>query len=191
MSANIVPPLSEGTSFACNMASSGSAFSNVESVCHAVARLTPYQSISPVSSMLVSQETSGQSMGRYIVIPVLLERPAERLIALLVKGRVDRPGADRIHPNAVRGVIRRHPACQSGDRRLGGIVLRRLADARHGPYRGDVDDAAEGRLPEERNRRFRTKRVPLEIHAEDLVPALDAGFFHRVIQPDPVVVDED
>jgi len=26
------------------------------------------------------------------VIPVLLERPAERLIALLVKGRVDRPG---------------------------------------------------------------------------------------------------
>ena len=67
MSANIVPPFSEGTSFACNMASSGSAFSNVESVCHAVARLTPYQSISPVSSTLVSQEISGQSTWRYFV----------------------------------------------------------------------------------------------------------------------------
>ena len=67
MSANIVPPFSEGTSFACNMASSGSAFSNVESVCHAVARLTPYQSTSPVSSTLVSHETSGQSTWRYLI----------------------------------------------------------------------------------------------------------------------------
>src|SRR5439155_7375744 len=45
--------------------------------------------------------------------------------------------------------------------------------------------------PQERNRRFRAKRVALEIHAEDLVPALGAGVFYRVIQPDPGVVDED
>ena len=45
MSANMVPPFSEGTSFACSTASSGSVSSKVESVCQSVARLTPYQSI--------------------------------------------------------------------------------------------------------------------------------------------------
>ena len=146
------------------------------------------------------QDAGGDFIGRAVtpeqralggVIPVLVERATDRLIALLVKGRVDRPGADRVHPDAVRGVIRRHPACQPGDRRLRGVVLRRLADARHGSHRGDVDDAAGRGLPEERNRRLRAERVPLEIHAEDLVPALGAGLFHRVIQPDAGVVDED
>src|SRR5207237_219888 len=61
MSANMVPPFSDGTSLACNMASNGSVSSKVESVCQSVARLTPYQSILPVSSTLVSQDTSGQS----------------------------------------------------------------------------------------------------------------------------------
>src|SRR5215813_12769474 len=146
------------------------------------------------------QDAGGNLVGRTVtpeqralgcVIPVLLERPADRLIALLVKGRVDRPRADRIHPDAVRSVIRRHPSGQSGDRRFGGVVLRGLANARHRPHRGDVDDAAAPGLPEERNRRLRGKRVSLEIDAEDLVPALGASLFHRVIQPDAGVVDED
>src|SRR5215471_14052784 len=38
---------------------------------------------------------------------------------------------------------------------------------------------------------LRDKRVPLEVHAEDLIPALGAGLFHRVILPDAGVIDED
>ena len=88
-------------------------------------------------------------------------------------------------------VIRRHAPRQPGHRGLGGVVLRRLAHARHGADRRDVDDAAAAALTDDRDRRFRAERVPLEVDAEDLVPALRAGLDHRVIEPDPGVVHED
>src|SRR6266436_883730 len=50
---------------------------------------------------------------------------------------------------------------------------------------------AAAALSHDRDRRLRAERVALEVHTEDLVPALGAGLDHRVIQPDPGVVDED
>ena len=50
---------------------------------------------------------------------------------------------------------------------------------------------ALSRLPQERDRRLRAERVALEVHAEDLVPALGGGVLHRVIEPHAGVVDED
>src|SRR5690348_11516479 len=35
------------------------------------------------------------------------------------------------------------------------------------------------------------QNASLEVHAQDLVPALGGGVDHRVIEPDPGVVDED
>src|SRR5215831_15844453 len=83
------------------------------------------------------QNAGGDFVGRAVtpeqgalggVVLVLLEGPADRFVALLVKRRVDGPWADRVHADAVRGVIRRHPAREPGDRRLRGVVLRGLAD---------------------------------------------------------------
>src|SRR5206468_625975 len=63
------------------------------------------------------------------VLAVLLERPPELARALLMKGREDRPGTHGVHPDAVPRVIHRHAAREPGDRGLGGVVLRGLADA--------------------------------------------------------------
>src|ERR1700722_387299 len=78
MSANRVPPLSDGTSLACRIASSGSSSSKVESVCQSVARLTPNQSTLPSASTLVIQDTSSLSTWRYLTSECLRGTPKTR-----------------------------------------------------------------------------------------------------------------
>src|SRR6267142_3914340 len=125
------------------------------------------------------------------VLPVLLEGSPQRGGAPFVKGREDGPRTDGVHPDTVSRVVHRHSAREPGHRGLRRVVLRRLAHARHRPDRRDVDDAAAAALSHEGDRRLRTERVALEVHAQDLVPALGAGLDHRVIEPDPGIVDED
>jgi len=111
--------------------------------------------------------------------------------AALVKGREDGPRTDGIHPDPVSRVSIAIPRVSPATAALVVsycVVLPTLVTDRTDC---DVDDAAAAALSHDRDRRLRAERVALEVHTEDLVPALGAGLDHRVIQPDPGVVDED
>src|SRR5262249_34261928 len=74
----MLPPFEDGISLACRIARIGGSALYVESECQSVARLTPYQSILPSSSTLVSQDTSGYSGEQYLTSACIRSGPKRR-----------------------------------------------------------------------------------------------------------------
>src|SRR6266404_2983386 len=106
---------------------------------------------------------------------------------------VDRARVDRVAADLVLGVLGRGHLGEEPDgalaRRVGGLLVQRLADAGH---RGDVDDRAAARAAHGRDRVLGAEEDALGVDRHHLVPLRDGALLDRHLgDHDGRVVDQD